>query len=128
MQLKFKMNLTALKWAATIFCLMFNIVYIAPGDDITFLIVYGLIVNGLAVATFILLSIFPREFYVFNEKGISIRKGKRKEKKFIPWDTVNEMQYYYFGGYPEGVRGKYRDGYEEKTFMLVFRENNICRL
>lgn len=79
---------TSLKWILTIFFLLWNFTLLAGGDDISFYICMGILANGLAVATFVLLSIFPRTYYIFDQEKISIRSHRGKEKRCIYWKDV----------------------------------------
>lgn len=106
-ELKLKAKCTSLKWILTIFFLLWNLTLLAGGDNISFYICMGILANGLAVATFVLLSIFPRTYYVFDQDKISIRSHQGKEKRCIYWKDVILFGYSQIAGFPIDVEIRY---------------------
>jgi len=79
---KIRINLNIIKWCLTCCLLLGNLLLLAKNDDKLFIIIYEISINVLAIGSFILLSFFPRIYYIFDEYGISYQNKKGKEYLF----------------------------------------------
>ena len=113
-KLKIKYNVNLLKWTATIFFLLVNLLFIFyEEEDIIGFICMGVITNSLAIFSFIMLSIFPRIYYVFDENGCSYQNSKGQEKFYIAWDNIENINYIYvLGIIPDGLELKFKTDFE----------------
>lgn len=92
-ELKLKAKCRVYKWVFTLFFLSGNFALLVDMAGMAFYICVGILANGLAVATFVLLSIFPRTYYVFDQEKVSIRSQRGKEKRCIFWKDVDLFVY-----------------------------------
>lgn len=129
-EIKLKVNRRALKCVAIIFFLLWNLVFIGGdgGDDKTFLMWYYIIVNSLALITFVLSCIFPRSYYVIDERGISYRNGKGKQKREILWKDITFFGYLYFTIIPVDVEIKYCSDCKEEKAILEISHKQYLRI
>lgn len=103
--MKIKYNINNLKWATTIFFLLGNLFLIRykVTVDRTFFIWFLPLTNCLAIISFIILSIFPRRYYVFDEKGCSFHNKNGKVYYCLYWEDVIKISYGYWGFISNGV-------------------------
>lgn len=119
-QIKLKYKLKYVKWMLLCFFLLGNLLLLAPNDDLLFIIIYEISINVLAIGSFVLLSFFPRLYYIFDEKGMSYQNRKGKEYIYIPWDKVEKMSYgYVFGIIPDGLEIILKNGAEIKNMNIA---------
>ena len=83
--IEIKFNVSLLKWGLTIFFLCGNLFAFASGtcrsqSDWNLLIIILILSNCLAGVSFLLLSIFPRWYYVFDENGVTFYKSGKAKK------------------------------------------------
>lgn len=116
--LKIKLYIKPLKWAVTIFFLAWNLILLAmnrcedQSDFITMIIVV-VIANVLAILSFILLSVFPNYYYIFDNNGVTFQNRKGIVKFHVDWDNIYDINYVYgFGIYPEGLKFEYKPNYQ----------------
>lgn len=139
MKLEIKHNATALKWITTLSSLLCGIIVflITIWDAPVLSLIFCSIFIGFAVLFFILLSIFPRTHYLFDETGITSRNAKGKVRFFISWDKVKEINcsvgMFWVIPYFEGmsikieermisVDMKFTEWHEEKKYMCAISE------
>lgn len=120
-ELRVKINVNSVKWMLLCFLLLGNLLLLAKNDDLLFIIIWEIAVNGIAIGSFILLSFLPRLYYIFNDKGISYQNKKGKEYIFIPWEKVENISYgYIFGVFPDGLEIKWqKNGVIKKMTLLI---------
>lgn len=117
-KLKIKFYNAPLKWAFTIFFLLWNLILLAydtcaSKNDFIILFTVIVSVNLLAILSFVLLSIFPRWYYIFDNKGVTFQNRKGKLKFHVDWDNINKIEYVYeMGVYPGGWNFEYKSGYK----------------
>ena len=123
-QLKIRINVDIIKWTFTIFFLVGNFFLILFVDenntweDWIVTIIWGISANVLAMFTYIMLSIFPRLYYIIDEKGVSFQNRKGKEKFYKSWEDVESITYVYCI-IPEGLQVKYVNDIEESYIICV---------
>lgn len=119
-ELRVKINVNSIKWVLLCFLLLGNLLLLAKNDDdLLFIIIWEIAVNGLAIGSFILLSFLPRLYYIFNDNGVSYQNRKGKEYVFIPWHKVENISYgYIFGVFPDGLEIRWNDNGEVKKMTL----------
>jgi len=118
--LKIKINLSNLKWSLFCFLLLWNLVLLVPGEKTLFVILFLTVTNVLAILSVVLLTLFPRLYYVFNETGVSFENRKGKEFIFISYDSILESSYIYiFGIFRDGLEIVYKERCEKKNFTLM---------
>lgn len=87
--LKIKYNVKILKWVVTISFLLANLLFILYNDEEKLVFVcWGISTNGLAIFLFVILSVFPRRYYIFDENGCSYQNIKGMEYFYINWENV----------------------------------------
>lgn len=118
-ELRVKINVNSVKWMLLCFLLLGNLLLLAKNDDLLFIVIWEIAVNGIAIGSFILLSFLPRLYYIFNDKGVSYQNKKGKEYIFIPWNKVKDISYgFIFGVFPEGAEIKWQENGETKKMTL----------
>ena len=120
--LRYKYNMNTIKWLLTIVFLLFNLI-IKQGDK-NFKIIFGISTNSCAILSFLLLSIFPRKYYVFTINGISYQKRNKKEIWFISWKDVKEIYYEGVGILPVAVVIEYENVFEKgiKALHISYKQ------
>lgn len=109
-EIKIKYNTDIIKWLLTVFLLLGNLLLlVADRGELTFMIIWEISINSLAVFSFIMLSIFPRLYYVFDEKGCSFQNRYGKKYTNIAWEDVISISYGYFGIIPDGLVIKWKE-------------------
>lgn len=108
-KLKIKFNVSPLKWATTVFFLSGNFMLIYTGNAKMFYLWWEISVNGMAIFAFVMLSIFPRRYCIFDGKGCSIQKSNGKEYAYVNWDDVDSLEFVYCLFYPEGLLIKWKE-------------------
>jgi len=124
--LKIKYYNAPIKWAITIFFLMWNLLLLAYDrcvDKNDFIVLITVIVsaNVLAIFSFVLLSIFPRRYYIFDDNGITVQNNRGEKRFYVEWDNINKIEYIYelFGIIPGGLEFKYIPGYKNPLHRVV---------
>lgn len=110
--LRYKYNIRVIKWSLTVFFLMFNIALI--GGERKFQVLFGLIINGLAILVFIFFSFFPKRYYLITENGISYKKSNGDEIWYLKWENIIKMEYSGLGIIPIAVEIWYKEFLQEK--------------
>ncbi len=106
---KIRINLNIIKWCLTCCLLLGNLLLLAKNDDKLFIIIYEISINVLAIGSFLLLSFFPRIYYIFDEYGISYQNKKGKEYLHISWKNIVDISYIYILGFiPDGLEIKWQ--------------------
>ncbi len=120
-KIKIKFNIKILKWTATLVFLSGNLLFIAyEKEDMIQFMCFGIIINILAIFSFVMLSIFPRIYFVFDENGCSYQDRKGNEKDYVYWDNVAKLSYIYvLGVYPEGLEIEYKPGFESRWVSIA---------
>ena len=121
--IKIKYKPTLIKWAVTIFFLAFNLMLLTldeksgfPEDLTTIYIV--LVADALAILSFVLLSFFPRFYFVFDEKGCSFQNKKQKKYLEICRQDIIKIS---FGRVLEPeMEIQWRDNEQQKTVKTEF--------
>lgn len=116
-EIKIKVNVNLIKWCLTIFILTFNISLLGIGrneDETLFIIIFEVSINCLAILNFVLLSIFPRFYYVINNNGVSFQNRKGREISYVSWNYVKKLHYEYVLFVPQGVMFEFVEGYQNK--------------
>lgn len=118
-QLKYKYNVRHLKWLITSLILVGNLgLLLIDGaktwEDWRAIIIWEVSVNLLALFTFIMYSIFPRHYYVIDEKGFSLENGKGEKIFYESWEGVKSIHYI-----SEGFVIRYKDESKEEYVMCV---------
>lgn len=121
-KIKIRFNVKHIKWALVV-CFFMAIVMplfaLGRTEDKTFIIICESSMSCLAIFSFVMLSIFPRLYYIFDEKGVSFQNRKGEERKYIAWDTVEDINYIFCLGFiPEGMEIKWKDGSNIQTFVV----------
>lgn len=129
-KLKIKYNVNILKWTATLFFLSGNLLFCAyKKEDMIQFMCFGIIINILAIFSFVMLSIFPRRYYIFDENGCSYQDHKGGEKNYISWDNIKSLFYSYsFGIFPEGLDFEFKQGYENRWIGLAISHRQVKML
>lgn len=132
--LKMKFYNAPLKWILTIFFLLWNfflLIYNRCADKNDFIMLFTMVVSGnvLAILSFVLLSIFPRLYYIFDNNGVTFQNRKGKIKFYVEWDNISKIEYVYeMGGlYPGGWNFEYKSGYKN-TYLGVVISPKQARL
>ncbi len=126
-KLKIKCNVKLLKWTLTIFFLLGNLLFCAyEKEDMIQFLCFGIVINFLAIFSFVILSIFPRIYFVFDENGCSYQDRKGNEKNYIAWDNVKSLYYSYaLGIIPEGLDFEFKQGYENRWIGLAVTSKQV---
>lgn len=129
MNIKIRVNLNLIRWTTTCFFLLGNLLLLTKTDNILFIIIYEISINLLAVCSFILLSFFPRLFYIFDECGISYQTKKGKELVYISWDSIEDISYVYaMGLIPDGLEIKWKDKDKVRNITLLISRKQAQEL
>ena len=129
--MKIRIDVTPLKWATTIFFLLGNLVLIGSdiGKDTTIVIVWEVSINFLAIFSFVMLSFFPRMYYVIDNNGVSFQTRKGKEISYTSWEGVEDIHYTYTGGLIyEGVHFIFKQGYQSKLIGMTISPKQAKRV
>lgn len=120
-KLKIKYNVKLLKWTLTIFFLLGNLLFCAyEKEDMVQFLCFGIVINFLAIFSFVILSIFPRIYFVFDENGCSYQDSKGNEKDYVSWDNVKKLSYIYvMGVYPEGLEIEYKPEFKNRWISIA---------
>lgn len=129
MNIKIKINLNLIKWSLTCFFLLGNLLLFAKNDDILFIVIYEISINLLAICSFVLLSFFPRLYYIFDEGGISYQTKKGKEFVYISWENIEDISYVYALGFiPDGLEVKWKDKDKVRNITLLISRKQAQEL
>ena len=99
--IKIKYHPTAIKWLLTIFFLVFNLALFTiddastPEDNIVTIIIV-VVANCLAIFSFIILSYFPKLYFVFEDDGCSFQNRKKKRIINISKENILKIGFGYF--------------------------------
>ena len=128
--IKIKINISHIKWVLVCILLLGNLLLLAPNDDLVFIVIYEISINTLIILFFVLLTIFPKRYYIFDENGISYQNRKGKEYVYIPYSSITNISYVYvYGIIRDGMEVAWKDKYEEKNITLVLspkQARKIC--
>lgn len=128
--IKIKFNVSLIKWGLIIFFLVGNLTLFLLGkcetiNDLIIIIATVLSCNVLAALSFILLSIFPKWYYVFDNSGVRFFMNK-KEKAYIQWaNVVHAQSSYAFDLIFEGLQLKYKQGLDSKILVICISQKSI---
>lgn len=124
--MKIKCNVALIKWLITIFFLLGNLLFITyEKEDMISGICLGIIINFLAIFSFVMLSIFPRCYYIFDEEGCSLQNRKGKAYYHISWEDVTRMFYGYWLLLPQGLVIDFKDHCVKKEFVLMLSNKQV---
>lgn len=119
-KLKIKCNVKLLKWTLTIFFLLGNLLFCAyEKEDMIQFLCFGIVINFLAIFSFVMLSIFPRCYYIFDKQGCRCQNIKGKTYYFINWEDVSRISYGYWFMIPDGLIIEFKDHCERKKYTLA---------
>ena len=97
-----------------------------PKGEISFKLSIGIIVNLLALTVFILLSIYPKKYYLISQTGISYHKKDGTKIWDLNWESIIKMEYYSAGIFPipAGAEIVYKEFGEEKlrAFQISYKD------
>lgn len=126
--LKLKCNENLTKWCLTIFFLLGNFIFFGLLDkDIDntarfIFIVVPVISDLLALACFIIFSIFPRIYYCIDDEVMSIQSKSGEIKGYIPWAKVKRIECCYSFGMHDGYSFVFCEGYASDIVRLAITE------
>ena len=106
--LKIKCNENASKWCLTVLFLLGNFIFLGLLDrnldntERLIIIIIPIISNLLAIALFVIFSIFPRIYYCIDSDGVSVEDRKGELIGYIPWSMVNKIECCYACGIQNG--------------------------
>lgn len=116
--LKYKYSNSSLRWLAPCAFLSANVCLFGSGDAL-FAILFGIFINLSAILTFILLSIFPRTYYCFDEEGIKYFNRKNVLKWQILWEDVKAFYCFTVMDIPTDYYIEYRKDVGEKSRKTI---------
>ena len=134
--LKIKCNENASKWCLTVLFLLGKFIFLGLLDrnldntERLIIIIIPIISNLLAIALFVIFSIFPRIYYCIDSDGVSVEDRKGELIGYIPWSMVNKIECCYACGIQNGYLFVFCEGYRSDIVRLAITEKQariLCK-
>ena len=128
--MKYKYYITPFKWL-TICCIILFYTPLFVGGELSFLVVYGIIISGLSLFLFMILDAYSKKFYMVSEKGISCHKKDGTEIWALNWERIIKIEYCSAGIFPIPVGAEilYKEYLREirRGFQISYKDYEKIR-